>query len=55
MRLLVREEEALADERRRGRALRCERLATSDPPLAEIARGEGCDVIALPDTRGRRP
>ena len=35
--------------------LRGERLATSDPPLAEIARGEGCDVIALPDTRGRRP
>lgn len=41
---------ALATARLRG-----ERLATSDPPLAEIARGEGCEVIALPDARGRRP
>lgn len=32
-----------------------ERLATSDPPLAEIARAEGCEVIPLPDARGRRP
>ena len=31
-----------------------ERLATSDPPLAEIARAEGCEVIALPDA-GSRP
>ena len=32
-----------------------ERLATSDPALAEIARAEGCEVIPLPDARGRRP
>lgn len=32
-----------------------ERLATSDAPLAEIARAEGCEVISLPDARGRRP
>ncbi len=32
-----------------------DRLATSDPPLAEMARAEGCDVVALPDSTGRRP
>lgn len=32
-----------------------ERLATSDPPLAAIARFEGCDVVALPDRAGIRP
>jgi len=32
-----------------------QRLATSDPPLLEMARGEGCEVVALPDARGRRP
>ena len=32
-----------------------DRLATSDPPLAQIARAQGCEVIALPDVRGRRP
>jgi len=32
-----------------------ERLATSDPHLAEVARIEGSEVIALPDARGRRP
>ncbi len=30
-------------------------LATSDGPLAAAARHENCDVIALPDSRGRRP
>jgi uncharacterized protein with PIN domain len=32
-----------------------DRLATSDPPLAAAARAEGIDVLALPDTAGRRP
>lgn len=32
-----------------------DRLATSDPPLARAARAEGIDVLALPDTAGRRP
>lgn len=30
-------------------------LATSDPPLASLVRGEGGKVIALPDSQGRRP
>ena len=30
-------------------------VATSDPALATIARAEGVEVIALPDSRGRRP
>lgn len=30
-------------------------LATSDPALAAVARAEGCRVIALPDSHGRRP
>lgn len=30
-------------------------LATSDPALAAVARAEGCRVVALPDSRGRRP
>lgn len=30
-------------------------LATSDPALAEAARAEGCEVVALPDGRGGRP
>lgn len=32
-----------------------DRVATSDRPLARAARAEGIDVIALPDSRGRRP
>ncbi len=31
------------------------RLATSDGPLAAVARSEGCTLIALPDSRGVRP
>lgn len=31
------------------------RLATSDPALAMLARAEGVEVIALPDSHGRRP
>jgi uncharacterized protein with PIN domain len=34
---------------------RHEPLATSDPALAATAAEEGCDVIALPDSRDRRP
>lgn len=30
-------------------------VATSDPALATVARAEGVEVIALPDSRGRRP
>ncbi len=34
-------------------------FTTIDPateePLAEVARDEGCEVISLPDPRGRRP
>lgn len=30
-------------------------LATSDPALATVARDQGCEVIALPDSRGVRP
>jgi predicted nucleic acid-binding protein len=32
-----------------------DRLATSDPALAATARAEGCLVIPLPDSRGKRP
>jgi uncharacterized protein with PIN domain len=32
-----------------------DRLATSDPALAAMARVEGCEVIPLPGARGRRP
>lgn len=32
-----------------------EAVATADPPLATVARDEGMDVIALPDTAGNRP
>lgn len=32
-----------------------EQIATSDPPLAGVARSEGVDVIALPDSSGSRP
>jgi PIN domain nuclease of toxin-antitoxin system len=31
------------------------RVATSDPPLARVALAEGVGVVALPDSRGRRP
>jgi predicted nucleic acid-binding protein len=30
-------------------------VATSDSPVARIAGTEGLDVVALPDSRGRRP
>lgn len=30
-------------------------LATADPALAAIARTEGVEVVALPDSQGRRP
>jgi ribonuclease VapC len=30
-------------------------LATSDPALARTARAEGIEVIALPDSKGKRP
>ena len=30
-------------------------VATSDPALATVARAEGVEVVALPDSRGRRP
>lgn len=32
-----------------------EPIATSDPPLAATATAEGCDVVPLPDSQGRRP
>lgn len=32
-----------------------QQLATSDAPLAALARLEGVNVIALPDSSGRRP
>jgi predicted nucleic acid-binding protein len=30
-------------------------LATADPHLANLARAENLDLLALPDSRGRRP
>ncbi|MDQ2984332.1 MAG: PIN domain-containing protein [Actinomycetota bacterium] len=30
-------------------------IATADPPLAAVARKEGLEVVALPDTAGSRP
>jgi uncharacterized protein with PIN domain len=30
-------------------------IATSDPPLAGVARTEGVSVVGLPDSAGRRP
>lgn len=30
-------------------------VATSDRAVAHVARGEGLDVLALPNSRGRRP
>ena len=36
-------------------ALEGEDIATSDPPLAQVARDEGLVVIALPDSDGSRP
>ncbi len=32
-----------------------DRVATADPAVAEVARAEGIDMIALPDSSGRRP
>ena len=32
-----------------------EPFATSDPPLAATAAVEGCEVVPLPDSQGRRP
>ena len=34
---------------------RGDRLATSDAPLAAMARAEGCAVVPLPDSSGVRP
>lgn len=34
---------------------RAEAIATSDGPLAKVARALSVEVIALPDSRGRRP
>lgn len=31
------------------------RIATADPPLADVARGEGVPVVAIPDSVGKRP
>ncbi|MDQ2981102.1 MAG: PIN domain-containing protein [Actinomycetota bacterium] len=30
-------------------------IATSDPPIAEVAQAEEIDVIGLPDSEGHRP
>lgn len=30
-------------------------LVTADPPLTRAAKAEGIEVLALPDSRGRRP
>jgi len=30
-------------------------IATADPPLAQVGRTEGCEIIALPDSSGARP
>jgi PIN domain nuclease of toxin-antitoxin system len=32
-----------------------DRIATSDPAVAEVARAEAIPVVALPDSAGRRP
>jgi PIN domain nuclease of toxin-antitoxin system len=32
-----------------------DRIATADPAVARAARGEGIEVVALPDSTGRRP
>lgn len=32
-----------------------EPIATADPPIADVARTEGIEVIALPDFSGTRP
>lgn len=32
-----------------------DRVATADEPVAEAARAEGFEVVALPDSEGRRP
>lgn len=32
-----------------------ERIATTDPAVATVARAEGIDVVALPDSSGQRP
>ena len=32
-----------------------DRIATTDPAVADVARAEGLDVVALPDSSGRRP
>jgi PIN domain nuclease of toxin-antitoxin system len=32
-----------------------ERIATADPAVAAVARAEGIDVVALPDSSGQRP
>jgi predicted nucleic acid-binding protein len=32
-----------------------DRVATADPAVAEVARAEGIEVVALPDSSGHRP
>ena len=32
-----------------------DRIATADPPVAQVARAEGLGVVPLPDTAGQRP
>jgi uncharacterized protein with PIN domain len=32
-----------------------DRIATADPPVADVARAEGIGVVALPDSTGTRP
>jgi predicted nucleic acid-binding protein len=32
-----------------------DRIATSDPAVAAVARAEGIELVALPDSSGRRP
>lgn len=32
-----------------------DRIVTADPPVARAARAEGIEIVALPDSGGRRP
>jgi len=39
-----------------GMSLREEhRIVTADPPVARAARAEGIEIVALPESAGRRP
>jgi PIN domain nuclease of toxin-antitoxin system len=50
-----RREVSLADSIAIATAAQGGRVATSDPALARLARDEGIEVVALPDSGGRRP